>query len=132
MCIKNIGQLKSFKLQNTNQINSSRELNTKLYSGIDVEKAIKGLKKNIDIEENLNNIINNGKCFSNFKGGKIFKNWEKKLPSVTKHDKKILYKEWDIKHYTPGKNRGPERIVTGDDSSVWYTKDHYKTFKRIK
>jgi hypothetical protein len=44
MSIKNIGQLKSFKLQNSNQINISKELNTKLYSGIDVEKIIKDVK----------------------------------------------------------------------------------------
>jgi hypothetical protein len=45
MSIKNIGQLKSFKLQNSNQINISKELNTKLYSGIDVEKIIKDVRK---------------------------------------------------------------------------------------
>jgi hypothetical protein len=44
MCIKNIGQLKSFKLQNSNQINISKELNTKLYSGIDLERIVKDIK----------------------------------------------------------------------------------------
>jgi guanyl-specific ribonuclease Sa len=107
-------------------------LNTKLYSGIDFGNIIKGLKKDRSIEKNLNNIINKGKCFYNYKGGKIFKNWENKLPLVNKHDNKILYREWDIQTYKSGKNRGPERLVTGDDGSVWYTNDHYKTFKRIK
>jgi hypothetical protein len=41
MSIKNIGLLKSFKLQNSNQINISKELNTKLYSGIDVKSIFK-------------------------------------------------------------------------------------------
>ncbi|WP_194191879.1 ribonuclease domain-containing protein [Clostridium chrysemydis] len=31
-----------------------------------------------------------------------------------------------------GKNRGAERIVIGDNGSVWYTKDHYFTFTRIE
>jgi len=31
-----------------------------------------------------------------------------------------------------GQNRGPERIVIGDDGSVWYTSDHYNIFTRIK
>jgi hypothetical protein len=50
MCIKNIGQLKIFKLQNSNQMGISRELNTKLYSGIDVERIVKDIKKNLNIK----------------------------------------------------------------------------------
>jgi hypothetical protein len=57
MCIKNIGQLKSFKLQNTNQINISRELNTKLYSGIDLFKKNNNILKTINIEKNNLDLI---------------------------------------------------------------------------
>ncbi|WP_445322230.1 ribonuclease domain-containing protein [Paenibacillus sp. FSL M7-1046] len=29
-------------------------------------------------------------------------------------------------------NRGAERLVTGDDGTVYYTNDHYKAFVKIK
>jgi len=32
----------------------------------------------------------------------------------------------------PGKNRGPERLVTGSDGSAYYTADHYKSFIKIR
>ncbi|MBZ2151570.1 hypothetical protein K1I86_02490 [Streptococcus cristatus] len=28
--------------------------------------------------------------------------------------------------------RGTERIVIGNDGSIWYTRDHYQTFIKIK
>ncbi len=31
-----------------------------------------------------------------------------------------------------GQNRGSERVVIGDDGSVWYTNDHYHTFIKIE
>ena len=44
----------------------------------------------------------------------------------------VNYREYDINPYVKGQNRGPERIVIGDDNSVWYTNDHYYTFTRIE
>lgn len=37
-----------------------------------------------------------------------------------------------VNPYVKGQNRGTERIVTGDDGSVWYTNDHYRTFTKIE
>ncbi len=44
----------------------------------------------------------------------------------------VNYKEYDINPYAKGQNRGAERIVIGDDGSVWYTNDHYYTFTQIE
>ena len=45
---------------------------------------------------------------------------------------RIEYKEWDVNPKKPGKNRGAERLITGDNRSAYYTKDHYKTFIQFK
>ena len=42
------------------------------------------------------------------------------------------YKENDVYPYQKGEPRGTERIVIGEDGSIWYTQDHYQTFIRIK
>ncbi len=39
---------------------------------------------------------------------------------------------YDVNPYVKGQNRGAERIVIGDDDSVWYTNDHYHTFIKDK
>lgn len=56
-------------------------------------------------------------------GGDRFGNYEGLLPSETK------YTECDI-NYTGG-YRGAERIIFGQNGSVYYTNDHYKTFEQI-
>lgn len=34
---------------------------------------------------------------------------------------------------TPGEHdRGPRRLVVGTDGSVWFTRDHYRTFVRLR
>ena len=46
---------------------------------------------------------------------------------------KIQYKEFDINKKDPvTNNRDSKRFVRGSDGSVYYTDDHYMTFKRIK
>ncbi|WP_460646382.1 ribonuclease domain-containing protein [Lacrimispora xylanolytica] len=42
------------------------------------------------------------------------------------------YREYDVNPYVKGQNRGAERIVIGDDGSVWYTNDHYSSFTKIQ
>lgn len=69
---------------------------------------------------------NNGKAPKVYVGGRTFKNHEKKLPINN------TYREYDINPKTKGVNRGEERIVIGSDGSVWYTKDHYKSFIRME
>ena len=55
-----------------------------------------------------------------------FSNGEELLPDG------IKYKEYDVYPYQKGVPRGMERIVIGEDGSIWYTQDHYQTFIRIK
>lgn len=43
----------------------------------------------------------------------------------------VNYKEYDVNPFVKGQSRGTERIVIGDDGSVWYTNDHYHTFTEI-
>ena len=75
----------------------------------------------------------------NFKGqtegtaaGKKFRNADNSLPNIDKHDSPITYKEFDVNNKLPSKGRDGERFVRGSDGSVYYTDDHYKTFKQIK
>ena len=65
-------------------------------------------------------------------GGRDFQNREKKLPAKTPDGTKIRYREWDVHPKERGVNRGAERLVTGNDQSVWYTNDHYKRFVRVE
>lgn len=54
------------------------------------------------------------------------------LPRFDDRGRPIRYREWDVNRQVPGRNRGAERIVTGSDGRVYYTKDHYATFVRIR
>ena len=74
---------------------------------------------------------NNGAPPKGYKGGRTYKNipleeGAQKLPEG------VNYREYDINPYVKGQNRGAERIVIGDDNSVWYTNDHYYTFTQIE
>lgn len=73
---------------------------------------------------------NNGTPLPGYKGGKIYQNnpvnGGQKLPEG------VNYREYDIDPYVKGQGRGAERIVIGDDDSVWYTNDHYYTFHRME
>lgn len=69
-------------------------------------------------------------------GGRRFGNYgrggEQKLPQRDSHGQPITYREWDIHPKAPGRNRGPQRLVTGSDGRAWYTADHYATYTEIK
>ena len=83
------------------------------------------------VEDTISQIKNNkGNPPDGFKGGKVYKNepldGEELLPDG------ITYKEYDVHPYQKGVPRGMERIVIGEDGSIWYTQDHYQTFIRIK
>ena len=56
-------------------------------------------------------------------GGDRFGNYEGLLPDTTK------YKECDV-NYTGG-YRGAERLIFGEDGSVYYTGDHYNSFTQL-
>ena len=56
-------------------------------------------------------------------GGGPYGNYEGTLPDGT------AYRECDVNY--AGGHRGAERIVYGEDGSIWYTADHYQTFTRM-
>lgn len=58
--------------------------------------------------------------------GTTFQNRERRLPQKFPG----YYREWVVP--TPGDDGpGPQRLVTGEDGDVWYTHDHYRSFRRI-
>jgi RHS repeat-associated protein len=76
-----------------------------------------------------------GKAPLGYKGGRTFRNDGRGkgevLPNTNPDGSPITYKEYDVNPYSPGVNRGPERLVIGSDGHVYYTSDHYKTFRSI-
>jgi ribonuclease T1 len=67
-----------------------------------------------------------------YEGGRHFGNYERRLPERNAAGEKIEYREWDVNPKVPGKNRGPQRLVTGSDGRAWYTADHYDSFTEVK
>lgn len=59
-------------------------------------------------------------------GGRIFSNYDRSLPS------NLQYREYDVHPWHPKKNRGPERLVRGNNNAAWYTSNHYRSFVKIK
>ncbi len=74
----------------------------------------------------LDYILEHHQAPDGYVGGRIFQNREKHLPTKTTKGLRIKYQEWDVHPQRAGTNRGPERLVTGDDGSAWYTSDHYR------
>jgi ribonuclease T1 len=76
-------------------------------------------------------LIRNNGPFPYAKDGAVFGNYEKLLPK----QKRGYYHEFTVK--TKGaRNRGARRIVVGGEPTtsrdLYYTDDHYASFKRIK
>jgi ribonuclease T1 len=67
-----------------------------------------------------------------YEGGRPFGNHEELLPKQDARGRPIKYREWDVNPKMPGKNRGPERLVTGSDGNAYYTPDHYRSFIKIR
>ncbi len=80
----------------------------------------------------LQYVEKNGTAPDGYEGGRAFQNREKRLPLKSPQGNPLRYREWDVKPRQKAQNRGPERLVTGNDRSAWYTKDHYRTFVKIK
>ena len=71
-------------------------------------------------------LIRKGGPFPHQRDGVAFGNREKLLP-LREHG---WYREYTVR--TPGeKSRGARRIVAGRDGTLYYTDDHYRSFKRI-
>jgi ribonuclease T1 len=58
--------------------------------------------------------------------GTSFQNRERRLPAMPRGH----YREFTVR--TPGESdRGARRLVIGKDGVIWYTTDHYQTFRRL-
>ena len=82
--------------------------------------------------ETLSYIDANDAAPPNYVSGREFKNLEKLLPKNNSQGNKIKYREWDVNPKKQGKNRGRERLITGNDRSAYFTNDHYNSFKKIR
>lgn len=71
-------------------------------------------------------LIDQGGPFPYAKDGVVFGNYEKLLPE----QKRGYYHEYTVR--TPGsRDRGARRIVTGQGGEIYYTDDHYKSFRTV-
>jgi len=71
-------------------------------------------------------LIRKGGPFPFPRDGVVFGNFEDRLPAKARG----YYREYTVR--TPGaKDRGARRIVAGRDGELYYTDDHYNSFRRI-
>lgn len=72
-------------------------------------------------------LIRRGGPFPHERDGTPFGNFENRLPAQARG----YYREYTVR--TPGAmSRGARRIVTGRGGELYYTEDHYGSFRRIK
>jgi ribonuclease T1 len=71
-------------------------------------------------------LIKQGGPYPHERDGVVFSNREKLLPARERG----WYREYTVR--TPGeRTRGARRIVAGRDGTLYYTDDHYRSFRRI-
>ncbi len=72
-------------------------------------------------------LIRKGGPYPYDRDGAVFGNFEKRLPLRSRG----YYREYTVR--TPGAgNRGARRIVAGKGGELYYTDDHYQSFRRIR
>ena len=72
-------------------------------------------------------LIRSGGPFPYERDGLVFRNFERLLPQRERG----YYREYTVR--TPGLNhRGARRIVAGRGGELYYTDDHYRSFRRIR
>jgi ribonuclease T1 len=72
-------------------------------------------------------LIRRGGPFPHERDGAVFGNFEKRLP-LKEHG---YYRSYTVR--TPGtKTRGARRIIAGRRGELYYTDDHYRSFRRIR
>ncbi len=82
--------------------------------------------------ETLEYILEHDEAPDGYLGGRTFQNREGLLPKSNSSGKKYQYREWDVHPKLEGQNRGTERLVTSNEQDVYFTNDHYRSFKKIK
>ncbi|MES5822187.1 ribonuclease domain-containing protein [Streptomyces sp. RG80] len=71
-------------------------------------------------------LIDAGGPFPYDRDGSVFGNFERRLPA----HKRGYYHEFTVR--TPGsRDRGARRIVTGRSGEIYYTDDHYDSFRAV-
>ncbi|WP_055598731.1 ribonuclease domain-containing protein [Streptomyces aureus] len=71
-------------------------------------------------------LIARGGPYPYARDGAVFSNFERILP----REQRGYYREYTVK--TPGeRDRGARRIVTGRDGEIYWTDDHYETFREV-
>lgn len=101
-----------------------------------------GTKRSV-LPKHVNEVLNHLKLnkftpLKNYKGGKIYKNIPKnptdqRLPTSNPGSlRSIQYREFDVRPNIKDIDRGEERLVIGNDGSVYYTADHFKTFLQVE
>ncbi|MDF1815591.1 MAG: ribonuclease domain-containing protein [Verrucomicrobiales bacterium] len=71
--------------------------------------------------------IKAGKKDSHTNDGSVFGNRERRLPIKERG----YYREYVVR--TPGiRHAGPQRLIIGGNGEVYYTHDHYQTFKKVQ
>jgi len=73
-----------------------------------------------------------GQPMDGYVGGRIFGNYEHRLPETDDNGNPMHYQEWDVNPKVDGQNRGTQRLITSSNGRAWYTGDHYNTFTEIK
>ncbi|MCB8903214.1 MULTISPECIES: ribonuclease domain-containing protein [unclassified Streptomyces] len=71
-------------------------------------------------------LIARGGPYPYAKDGAVFSNFERILP----RENRGYYREYTVR--TPGeRDRGARRIVTGRDGEIYWTDDHYESFREV-
>ena len=72
-------------------------------------------------------LVRKGGPFPYERDGAVFGNREQRLPARERG----WYREYTVR--TPGaRDRGARRIVAGRDGTLYYSDDHYRSFRRIR
>ena len=71
-------------------------------------------------------LIDAGGPYPNREDGTVFRNYEGRLPEQAGN----YYREFTVE--SPDESgRGPRRIVAGRAGDLYYTEDHYRTFRQV-
>jgi len=72
-------------------------------------------------------LIRRGGPFPHRRDGAVFQNRERRLPA----QRRGYYREYTVP--TPGaRDRGARRVVAGASGELFYSGDHYRTFRRVE